>query len=48
MAYPFGRCLLYFASMTETTRTPDQGRFIVATLQNAHDLVVEAEILLRD
>ena len=33
--------------MTETTHTPEQGRFIIATLQNAHDLVVEAEILLR-
>jgi AbiV family abortive infection protein len=33
--------------MTETTQTPEQGRFIIATLQNAHDLVVEAEILLR-
>jgi hypothetical protein len=33
--------------MTEATHTPEQGRFIIATLQNAHDLVVEAEILLR-
>ena len=33
--------------MTESGRSPQQAAFIVAVLQNAHELVVEAEILLR-
>ena len=38
---------LYFSLVSETSHTPEQGAFIIAVLQNAHDLVVEAEILLR-
>lgn len=32
--------------MTDSSQTPEQSLFITATLENAHELVVEAEILL--